>query len=303
MRIFGGERVSKMMDAMAWDDGEPIVHPWVSKAIARAQDRVEIQNFEIRKRLLDYDNVMNQQREVIYEIRDMALDKDENIESYYAETAEELLDIALDEDAPENKPNSAWDIEHLSEFLKRQYDIHLPADVLGGQGMNRLALREMLDSEIKGRFEARKEEFGKSEYLDLARQIILMQVDSKWKDHLQFMDTLRQGIGWRGMGGSDPLVEYKHEGFGMFMTLIQAQKEDFVSLVNHVQPVHDTAPRVKKDIDVEFSINDSDPSKKGRKGKKGKKNDSDDSSGLKKIGRNDPCSCGSGRKYKKCCGV
>ncbi len=286
MRLFGSERVAKMMDVMKWEDGEPIIHPWVTKAIARAQNRVEMMNFDRRKRLLDYDNVMNQQREVIYELRDMAL-HNQDIEAYLTEAAEEGLEAALEADAPPKVAPREWNAKHLAEFLRRQYAVAMPEAVLEGSGVTRDALREMLLSEVRGGIVKRKEIFGPEVFLGICRQIILMLVDQKWKEHLHAMDALREGIGWRGMGGSDPLVEYKHEAFSLFGGMIDALREEMVAFAFHVTPQPARpAPRPRPQPAV---MGPGDESAGGVQ--------------VKKVGRNDPCPCGSGRKYKKCCGA
>jgi preprotein translocase subunit SecA len=284
MRLFGSDRVARMMDVMKWEEGEPIIHPWVTKAIARAQQRVEMMNFDRRKRLLDYDNVMNQQREVIYELRDMALEaKSEEIFQWLIDAATEEIDAVIAADAPPKVPISEWNTTHLVEHLRRQFSSRLTPDVLVGPGASPESMREMILSEIQGGIEERKQVFGEEEYTGVCRQIILMQVDSKWKEHLNTMDGVREGIGWRGVGGNDPLVEYKHEAFRHFEELIGALHNEIVRFAFHVAPVSQSrrpAPRTAT-----------------------RPGGQDDDDRQKKVGRNDPCPCGSGKKYKKCCGA
>jgi len=284
MRLFGSDRVARMMDVMKWEENEPIIHPWVTKAIARAQQRVEMMNFDRRKRLLDYDNVMNQQREVIYELRDMALEAEgAEIFQWLIDAATEEIDAVIAADAPPRVPISEWNTAHLVDYLRRQFSSRLTPDVLVGPGATPESMREMILSEIQGGLDERKQVFGEKEYIGISRQIILMQVDSKWKEHLSAMDGVREGIGWRGVGGSDPLVEYKHEAFRHFEELIGALHDEIVRFAFHVAPVNQ--PRR--------------PAGRPAPGIDGKNDDAH----RKKVGRNDPCPCGSGKKYKKCCGA
>jgi preprotein translocase subunit SecA len=319
MRLFGSDRVAKMMDVMKWETGEPIIHPWVTKAIARAQTRVEMMNFDRRKRLLDYDNVMNQQREVVYELRDMAL-MNKDVETYILEAAEDLVDAALDEDAPLKTPPSEWDTKHLADTLRRIFAVSIPDEALGGAAASRDALRAMLADEVKGGFEKRKSEFGPDMYLNVCRQIILMQVDAKWKDHLHTMDALREGIGWRGLGGNDPLVEYKHEGFALFGAMMDGLREEMVAFVYHVAPAPPSERREPREPRQPRQLSGRPgtrpPALSGPASARQPAAESDGAAAfgsaaaavaaapqVKKIGRNDPCPCGSGKKFKKCCGA
>ncbi|RMH58054.1 MAG: preprotein translocase subunit SecA [Candidatus Hydrogenedentota bacterium] len=284
MRLFGSERVAKMMDVMKWEEGEPISHKLVTKAVARAQERVEMMNFERRKRLLDYDNVMNQQREIIYDLRATALEA-EDIDDYILEAAEEFLDAAIEENIPARSKPQDWNIDHLLEIMRRLFDLDLPREALEGARMERDEVREMLWSEIRGRFEKKQREIGTEQFHHLSRQVMLMIVDSKWKEHLYAMDALREGIGWRGVGGDDPLVAYKREAFFLFSDLVSNLREELVSFLFHVQPVSEQPRR-------RAAVSRSAPAGRKRKA----------AVAAGKIGRNDPCPCGSGKKYKKCCG-
>ncbi|PIU46230.1 MAG: preprotein translocase subunit SecA [Candidatus Hydrogenedentes bacterium CG07_land_8_20_14_0_80_42_17] len=285
MRLFGSDKVAKMMDAMHWEDGEPIIHPWVTKAIARAQNRVEMMNFDRRKRLFEYDNVMNEQRRVIYELRDMAL-LNLDVESYIMESAEELFGSIFESSIPEKTSSGEWNLSYLLETLNRIFASPLrEASMI--EGLDRDALREMLWSEILALFKSRKERFGEENFSYIIKQIILMLVDQKWKEHLYTMDSLREGIGWRGMGGTDPLVEYKHEGFALFENLIQTLRQELVTWALHVEPaVHTPQRQTRRTLIM------SDEEKIEKEPVR-----------VKKIGRNDTCPCGSGKKYKKCCGA
>ena len=290
MRLFGSDRVAKMMDVMKWEDGEPIIHPWVTKAIARAQTRVEMMNFDRRKRLLDYDSVMNTQRQIVYEVRDMAL-LNQDVDTYILEAAAEVLDAAIEADCPQRVPAAEWDTKHLAEFMRRLFAVQMPDAVMSGTGMTREALSEMLHAEVKGSFEAKMKVFPDDVFMSMCRQIILMQVDAKWKDHLHSMDSLREGIGWRGVGGSDPLVEYKNEGFVLFQQMMDTLREEMLAFIWHVNPMPAERRPARRVVEAKAS-----PARGGDEEEKGVPS-------VKKVGRNDPCPCGSGKKYKKCCGA
>ncbi len=293
MRIFAADRISGLMKRVGMEEDEPIEHNLISKAIENAQRRVEGENFNIRKQLLDFDNVMNTQREVIYRQRREALDS-ESLKPAVMDMIEDLVsDIVMtytdEKDLPED-----WKLEEIKKEVERIFNISLDTDHIVKEDMAQEEFEEWLLELAKSRYEEREREMGKDLMRDLERFIILQTVDMHWKDHLLAMDYLKEGIGLRGYGQVDPLVEYKREGHEMFQTMIDKVKEDIVRGLFLIrierEEEKEKLAKEQEQQPMYFSHGDSslNASKTVRKGKK--------------IGRNAPCPCGSGKKYKKCCG-
>jgi len=284
LRIFGSDRIKGLMGRLGMDDGQPIEHRMVSNAIEKAQKRVEGHNFEIRKHLLEYDNVMNKQREVIYAQRRQIL-AGENLSDDLLEMTEELVEDLV-EAYTGSLPPQEWDLKGLEDAWQRQFGfrVSFKEDFDGD-------LQEVLLDLVKQRFEARKAEIGPELFQHLEQMVGLQIVDNHWKDHLLSMDHLRDGIGLRGYAQVDPLREYQREGYDAFMDLIQRIKEDTVRTLFHLQvrPHQEPPQEAQRPRQMSFSHGDggSPPPKQRQQ---------------HKTGRNDPCPCGSGKKYKKCCG-
>jgi len=293
LRIFGGERITGIMDKLGMQEGEPIEHNLISKAIENAQTKVEGRNFDIRKQLLEYDDVMNQQREVIYRQRRQALygeDLGDSIKEIIGEKSEEIADLFTDDGIPAEE----WDFKALSEAVFKQFNFRLPRfdeDTL--DGLNRDGLAQLVYDEASKVYKAREQAVGKEEIRQLERIVMLQTVDNLWKDHLLSMDHLKEGIGLRGYAQQNPLLVYKKEGFDMFQDMISRIKEETLGILFRIQlaePKEMEDLRQPKEQKLVFS-GSSEPEKK-RPVKRA----------AKKIGRNSPCPCGCGKKYKKCCG-
>jgi preprotein translocase subunit SecA len=296
LRIFGGERISGIMEKLGMEKGEPIEHNLISKAIENAQSKVEGHNFDIRKQLLEYDDVMNQQREVIYRQRREALagkDLNTSIEDMIMEKAEEIADLFADERAlPED-----WDIKGLGDTVFKQFNFRLDGlkkeipEKLTGDGLAQLIFESAMEV-----FKEKEALIGAEDFRNLERIIMLQTVDSLWKDHLLSMDHLKEGIGLRGYAQQNPLIVYKKEGFEMFQDMIARVKEEVVGILFRIQiaePEKIDILKQPQEQDLVFSGADDSG---GTKKKPVKRTD-------KKVGRNAPCPCGSGKKYKKCCGA
>jgi preprotein translocase subunit SecA len=295
LRIFGSDRISGIMGRLGMQDGEPIEHNLVSKAIENAQKKVEAHNFDIRKHLLEYDDVMNQQREVIYRQRREVLTSASLrpvVEEMIVDVAESLVGGHVD---PERPPEE-WDLTGLQERLAVQLGLKLDGDV-GSSGPE--ALEEAIRERALEAYQAKEEAFTEPVMRYLEKIILLQALDTFWKDHLLGMDGLKEGIGLRGYGQRDPLQEYKREGYDMFMAMVERIKEESVSNLFRVQlarkadseqePEQAAAHYAPRQQRMSFSHGEGEqPQTVKRKGKK--------------VGRNDPCPCGSGKKYKKCCG-
>ncbi len=295
LRIFGSDRISGIMDKLGMDEGEPIEHSMLSKAIENAQRKVEAHNFEIRKHLLDYDDVMNKQREVIYSQRRQILageDMREELYGFIDDIAAELVDTYTDEKGlPEE-----WDWKALEERLFGQFSVRLDIPKEEREDLDQAALEEKIAAVARQAYENQATLFGDEEMARVERFIVLQTLDNLWKDHLLNMDHLREGIGLRGYGQKDPLQEYRREGYDMFMAMIQRFREESISLLLRIRPMREReteeleASRRKQQQRMSYGRGDGDDKPKTVK-RKGQK-----------VGRNDPCPCGSGKKYKKCCG-
>ncbi|NLI83195.1 MAG: preprotein translocase subunit SecA [Deltaproteobacteria bacterium] len=292
MRIFAADRLSGFMQRIGMEEDEPIEHRYISRAIENAQSRVEAQNFSIRKQLLEYDDVMNQQREVIYQQRREAL-RGGDLKPVIQDMVEDVLDAILDATTDENAYAEDWDLETLNKELWKSFGIQadLTVQSLGDKG--REAFREEMLQRVLERYEAREGEFGSTIMRDLESYVLLQTVDSLWKDHLLNMDHLKEGIGLRGYGQQDPLVAYKREGHGLFQEMIDRVKEETVRILFHVQiQRQEEVQQLRREQEEQAMFYG--PAGEGSPGPAVKRN--------RKVGRNDPCPCGSGKKYKKCCG-
>ena len=295
LRIFGSDRISGIMDKLGMDAGEPIEHAMLSKAIENAQRKVEAHNFEIRKHLLDYDDVMNKQREVIYSQRRQILageDMREELYGFIDDIAAELVDTYTDEKGLSEE----WDWKALEERLLGRFSVRLDIPKEEREDLDQAALEEKIAAVARQAYENQATLFGDEEMARVERFIVLQTLDNLWKDHLLNMDHLREGIGLRGYGQKDPLQEYRREGYDMFMAMIQRFREEAISLLLRIRPMRERETeeletrRRKQQQSMSYGRGDGDDKPKTVK-RKGQK-----------VGRNDPCPCGSGKKYKKCCG-
>jgi preprotein translocase subunit SecA len=287
MRRFQGERVSSIMERLRMPEDMPIEAKMVSKSIERAQGQVESQNFEIRKNVLKYDEVMNKQRQVIYEWRSGILEGDSSKDlasEWIDEVVEETVQIAItDQVSP-----SEWDWDELIQELSVLYPTELTREKVDQPGG--LAVVDVVDAaleEAHAVYERREAEFGSDVLRQIEQNVILSIIDNKWREHLAEMDYLRAGIGLRAMGQRDPLVEYQREGFDMFADLVDSAKRDAVRYLFHAQ----LAKREEKPK-LQVAAGGGQPSSSSR-----------GPAHSDKVGRNDPCPCGSGKKYKKCHGA
>ncbi|MFO7665824.1 MAG: preprotein translocase subunit SecA [Desulfobacterales bacterium] len=293
LRIFGGERITGIMEKLGMQEGEPIEHNLISRAIENAQAKVEGHNFDIRKQLLEYDDVMNQQREVIYRQRREALSGKSlkpAIESMIQEKAEDIAITFADEKMlPEE-----WDHNGIYEAVFKQFNFRMK-NLSGGnmEGMTKEGLEQLICNEAMAVYNEKEKLIGSEDFRHLERVIMLQTVDNLWKDHLLSMDHLKEGIGLRGYAQQNPLMVYKKEGFELFQDMISRVKEEIVNIMFRIQisePEKIEEIRKPKEQKLLFSGGDDAVVKKPVKREEGK------------VGRNDPCPCGSGKKFKKCCG-
>ena len=291
LRIFGAERISSIMDRIGMEENQPIEHNLISKAIENAQKRVEAHNFDIRKHLLEFDDVMNRQRQVIYEQRKRVL-KGADLWSDVEEMLEELAGETVSQYVDEKSHPEEWNLRGLDDIVFKQFSLRLNLTETG-RDLSSDAIEDMLVDAAKSLLKKKEEEYGK-ELMDYLMKVIMLQsIDSHWKDHLLSMDHLKEGIGLRGYGQKDPVREYQKEGYEMFMEMIHRIKEDAIEKLCIV--------RIQKQEEVEEMQEEASQDYIMSRGEQAA-DVSTVKRDAKKVGRNDPCPCGSGRKYKKCCG-
>jgi preprotein translocase subunit SecA len=300
LRLFGGERMQGVIDRIGLEDDQAIEAGMISSSVRRAQEQVESQNFQARKRILEYDDVLNKQREVIYGLRREIL-MGEKVDTW--EYVEEVLTGLVSQFVSESIYPEEWDVESLSAELHRFYPSTIDFDSLEITELSSDQVREMVLEDARERLEERKKSWegrtaeleeaglirtdGAEAFEDAERYTLLSIVDSKWRDHLYDMDYLREGIGWRGLGQRDPLVEYKREGYDLFLEMEQSLKEDYVTYIYRIENVE--VPDEQELENLSYSGGGEEPSPQTKAPRRNEK-----------VGRNDPCPCGSGKKYKKC---
>ncbi len=294
MRIFAAERLSGLMQRIGMAEDEPIEHRMISKAIENAQSRVEAQNFSIRKHLLEYDDVMNQQREVIYRQRREAL-RGGDLKPVIQDMIEDLVEDLVQECSNEKTYAEDWDLEKLNVECARLFGLQKGFTVESLGDTTQADLLDHLLETVQQRYEAREREFGPTVMQDLQNYILLQTVDSYWKDHLLNMDHLKEGIGLRGYGQQDPLVAYKREAHQVFQEMIERVKEETVRLLFHIQiQREDQVQQLRQEQEEQPMFYEAAGGGSAPRPQAAKKSG--------KVGRNDPCPCGSGKKYKKCHG-
>jgi preprotein translocase subunit SecA len=300
LRLFGGDRMQGVIDRIGLEDDVPIEAGMISNSVRRAQEQVESRNFQIRKRILEYDDVLNKQREVIYAIRrDILMGEDVDTTSYVEEVLTEVVSQYVSDDVyPEE-----WDLETLAAEINRFYPTTVDFKALDVENLSSEEVLELVIADARERLEERRAEWeertaemdrrglartdGVASFEEAERRTLLSVVDSRWREHLYEMDYLREGIGWRGLSQRDPLVEYKREGFDIFQEMERGLKEDYVTYIYRIENV---MLREEEMQELSYSGGGEEPNQRPKSPR----------SSEGKIGRNDPCPCGSGKKYKKC---
>ena len=292
MRIFAADRLSGLMQRIGMAEDEPIEHRLISKAIENAQSRVEDHNFSVRKQIIEYDDVMNQQREIIYRQRREAL-QGGSLKSAVFDMIDDMIDSIIEDNTAEKTYAEDWNLDGINKEMLRIFGLQPNLTVESLEDMDREGLREDLLELVQKRYEAREQEFSEPIMRDLENYILLQTVDALWKDHLLNMDYLKEGIGLRSYGQQDPLVAYKREGHEMFQQMISRVKEETLQKLFHIQIQREEQLQEmraeQEDQPMFYGPPEGSPKQQAVR-KNGK------------VGRNDPCPCGSGKKYKKCHG-
>jgi len=293
LRIFGGEKISAIMNRLGMKEGEPITHRMISKAIENAQSKVEAHNFNIRKQLLDFDDVMNQQREVVYKQRRQALGKDSLrpvIEEMIREKAEDIVWTYADE----NSPPGDWDLKGIKDAVFNQFNFHMDVSAQNFPGKSPENLFESIKETAISLYNKKEAAIGVDTFRNIERIIMLQTVDNLWKDHLLSMDHMREGIGLRGYAQQDPIMIYKKEAFEIFQNMVSRIKEETLQILFRIQIAEpEDVSELSKPKEQEMTFSHGSEGVKKKPVKRAEE----------KVGRNDPCPCGSGKKYKKCCGA
>lgn len=329
MRIFGSDRISGLMQRLGMEEGVPIEHKMVTRAIERAQRQVEAQNFSVRKHLLEYDDVMNKQRESVYGLRrellesQIQLTETEKVDTrqYLMTLGEEALDEALESTCGPQVDPEDWDIDELTKFTSELFGLtSSELETLDLQDLNVEGIHETLWQQVCAKYEEKEKNLEPSLLRQLERDVMLQIVDAQWKDHLYGLDHLKDGIGLRGYGQRDPLVEYKRESFALFQAMKARIDEEIIKYLWRIRPVMKTvesglAKQAPEDSTASLTFNNQgqptpsfanktapitnpNPPRTGGDDAKIRTIRRD----APKVGRNDPCPCGSGKKYKKCHG-
>jgi preprotein translocase subunit SecA len=301
LRLFGGQRMQGIIERIGLEEDVPIEAGMISNSVRRAQEQVESRNFQIRKRILEYDDVLNKQREVIYAIRrDILMGEDVDTKSY----VDEVLTDVVSEYVSENVYPEDWDLDALTTEVNRFYPSKIDFKAIDVETLTAAEVLAMVLQDADERLEERKAEWdertaelerrglargdGVATFEEAERRTLLSVVDSRWREHLYEMDYLREGIGWRGLSQRDPLVEYKREGFDIFQEMERGLKADYVTYIYRVENIELREEEMQQ-LSYSGGEEPNQPQKSPRKT-------------ATKIGRNEPCPCGSGKKYKKCHG-
>ncbi len=313
MRIFASERVAMLMQRLGMQEGEAIEHPWVTRAIENAQRKVEARNFDIRKQLLEYDNVANDQRKVIYHMREDLMEA-EDISGTVSDMRGDVVRSLIDQYIPPMTMEEQWNVKGLEDALERELGAHVPVGVWLDQDPNlhEEKLRDTILARVEDIYQAKVAAIGPSIMHHFEKSVLLQVLDNAWKEHLAAMDHLRQGIHLRGYAQKDPKQEYKREAFEMFTSMLESIKAEFISIVSRVQVRSEDEIKVMEEQvqapveNIQYqhaeitaleedAAEEPEPEKKKAEVKPFVRDE-------RKIGRNEACPCGSGKKYKNCHG-
>ena len=322
MRIFGSDRMDAMLVKLGLQDGEAIIHPWINKALEKAQQKVEARNFDMRKNVLKFDNVMNDQRKVVFEQRREMMAQD-SLEEIIGEMRHGVVDDLITSHIPHDAYPEAWNIAGLAEEVKTQLNIEPPlADWAKEEGIGDEEMRDRLEKTADEAYAAREKVNSPDLTRYIEKQVLLQTLDHLWREHLVVLDHLRQVIGWRGIAQRDPLNEYKSEAFDLFDALITRLRELVTGQLMRIEVARERPPEPQLppmqamhldpstgqdelalgQINARIEAGDFTPQSLGV-GEPAPERDPNNPEGWGRVGRNEPCPCGSGKKYKHCHGV
>ncbi len=297
MRIFGGEKMQAMLSKMGFNKGESIEHPWVTKAIENSQKKVEGRNFDIRKQLLEYDDVMNQQRDVVYSQRRELLEA-EDVRDVIEDMRRDFVAGLVEKHMPPNVYSEDWQLDALHDELEEELTLDVPVKdwVESNEVEDTEAMAERICTALTEMMQAKEDKVGAESMHEFEKYLVLLMLDHHWKEHLLAMDHLRQSVGLRGYAQKQPLQEYKHESFELFASMLDRVRSETMLTLHKVQveqPVPVEQPR-RQSAEVQYSHGEEEL--EGGSAETFRRDQP-------KVGRNDPCPCGSGKKYKHCHGA
>jgi len=320
MRLFASDKIIGVMDKLGFETGQVLEHPLLNRALENAQKRVETHNFEIRKHLLEFDDVMNRQREVIYDLRRTVLESDD-IKYMIEESVDETVRAAVATHLSQSEQDATWDPEGLIVYLRNSFLFDLSSHQEKLKDMTQEEVIDLIHQALSAYYTKKEQEIGVEEMRHLERILMLNTIDAKWKDHLYTMDQLKEGIGLRSYGQRDPIIEYKKEGFAMFEVMYTSVHQEVAELIFKIQPKQGTQQMkgVFSSLPQNLIHNETSgiaQAKAQAAQQQMMQAQADGAAPMPeeapklqpvrkdgpKVGRNDPCPCGSGKKYKKCCG-
>jgi preprotein translocase subunit SecA len=281
------------MERVGMEEGQPIEHSLITRAIENAQKKVEAQNFNIRKQLLEYDDVMNQQREIIYEQRRQALEE-EDLQPVILDMIEDLLADLMGTYIPEDSHPEEWDLPALEQAFMGLFSLPATLTKKVDDDLSPEAIYDFLLEKARSAYFQKEKEWGPEIMRDMERLLTLQTVDQRWREHLLAMDHLKEGIGLRGYAQQNPLIEYKREGLDMFQEMIEQIKLETIQMLFRIQVATQEETAQLEEAQQQPMFLSHSESTGGSRPQPARK--------TAKIGRNQPCPCGSGKKYKKCCG-
>ncbi len=310
MRIFGSERIAGLMQKLGMEEGEAIEHPWVTRAIENAQKKVEGHNFDARKQLLEYDDVANEQRKVIYEQRNQLMETDD-ISEHIRYTLEEVLNAVIERYIPPQTQEEQWDVPGLQQTLEVEFGLPLPLAqwLQEDERLHEDNLRKKIGAAAVALLQQKEQQVGAAEMRQFEKVVMLKVLDDQWKEHLFLMDHLRQGIGLRGYAQKNPKQEYKREAFDMFTRMLETVKFELIAVLMRLriptaEEIAQIEARRRQEQAMHFEHGEHDgeqPRHRPQRDVSYEKGETVVRQG-RKVGRNDPCPCGSGKKYKQCHG-
>ncbi len=321
MRIFGSQKVAGLMEKLGMDEGEAIEHPWVSRAIENAQKKVEGHNFDMRKQLLEYDDVANEQRKIIYEQRNDLMET-EDISDYITYSREEVVNEVINRSIPPQTLEEQWKIESLEKDILSDFGLKLDVQkwLNEDDGLHEEPLRGKILQSIVDMVQSKEDRVGSGNMRHFEKQVMLKVLDEQWKEHLANMDYLRQGIGLRGYAQKNPKQEYKREAFQMFNALLESIKfdvncilakvhvpseEEMIEMENRLrqqQNQEKSVSYIHEQAGADLPVQNRTQSPEAQGQPRDLRSDRPYVRVNRKVGRNEPCPCGSGKKYKQCHG-
>ena len=308
MRIFGSERLEKVLTTLGLKDGEAIVHPWVNKSLERAQAKVEGRNFDIRKQLLKFDDVMNEQRKVIFGQRREIMEAD-NLNEIVTDMREQVIDDLIDTYMPPKTYADQWDTQGFYAAVIEQLNVDVPIIAWCEEdGVDDEVIRERLMKATDELMAKKAEAFGEENMRNIEKQLLLQAIDTKWRDHLLTLEHLRSVVGFRSYAQRDPLNEYKNEAFQLFETMLDSLRQDVTQKLGQIQPMSEEQRRemmqemAARQAAMQAAASEAADEASEQAEAAAPGFDENDPSTWGNPGRNDPCPCGSGKKFKHCHG-